>query len=159
MNICYIGIGGNLGDSAETFNSVIQDLKDSDVIVFEKVSSFYRTKPLDDDSQPEYLNAVIELRTNLSAYQLLDSLQALEAKYGRVRTNKRWDSRTIDLDILLYGQQVINDARLEVPHREMHKRDFVLFPLYEIAPELNIPGLGSLQQLISRCEDRGMKKL
>lgn len=159
MITVFVGVGGNLGDSLETFNSVINDLAHSSELTLQRVSSFYKTKPLDDPEQPEYLNAVLQLATNLSPHALLDLLQSLELKYGRVRTEKRWASRTLDLDVLLYGEQIIHDERLDVPHKEMQNRDFVLFPLYEISPELDIPGLGKLEMLKSTCENRGMIKL
>ncbi len=159
MSRCYVGMGGNLGGSPQVFTSVIDDLHATSTIFIHRVSSFYRTQPLDNANQPAYLNAVLELDTDLSADQLLDVLQALEKKYGRVRTAARWDSRTLDLDILLFAQQVINDARLTVPHRAMAQRDFVLYPLYEIASDLQVPGLGSLAILLSQCENRGMEKL
>ncbi|MDX1811696.1 MAG: 2-amino-4-hydroxy-6-hydroxymethyldihydropteridine diphosphokinase [Gammaproteobacteria bacterium] len=157
--LAYIGLGGNLGDSLTIFHQVIEDLNAHSEVQIQKVSSFYRTQPLDNADQPEYLNAVLSLETELSPHQLLDLLQGLENKYGRQRTDKRWDSRTLDLDILLYGEQRISDNRLQIPHRELAHRDFVIFPLYEIAPQLQIPGLGSLEDLQSRCENRGMKKL
>jgi len=159
MTVCYLGMGGNLGDSLQVFKDVIIEISNSDVIDMQKSSSFYKTKPLDDESQPEYLNAVLRIVTDLSSYELLDYLQALEHKFGRVRTEKQWDSRTLDLDILLFGEQRISDRRLHVPHKEMQYRDFVLYPLYEIAPELIIPGLGDLKKLISQCENRGMTKI
>ena len=159
MTVCYLGIGGNLGDSLTIFNKVIEELAQSENINLQKSSSYYKTKPLDDDNQPEYLNAVLKIKTELSPYQLLDYLQSLENKYGRVRTENQWDSRTIDLDILLFGERRLKSSRLQIPHKEMQNRDFVLFPLYEIEPDLNIPGLGDIEQLISQCENRGMEKI
>lgn len=159
MTICYIGLGSNLGDSPGILHAVIRDLESSDGIVVLMVSSLYQTCPLENSDQPDYTNAVCSINTNLTAWQLLDTLQALEKKYGRVRTEKRWDSRTLDLDILLYGDSIIDDERLVIPHREMQYRDFVLFPLLEIAPGLTIPGLGSLNTLAAQCENRGMEKI
>lgn len=159
MTRCFVGIGSNLGDSQAIFQQVFKDLSDNESIELRQVSSNYRSKPLQDANQPDYLNAVICLDTNLSPLELLDVLQALETKYGRVRNAVRWDSRTLDLDILLFGDQEISSKRLTVPHKEIPNRDFVLIPLYEIAPELSIPGKGALKTLLVQCENRGMKKL
>ena len=157
--LCYIGLGGNLGDSLSIFNAVIQGIADSSSLSLIKCSSFYQTRPLTDDDQPDYLNAVVALETSLNPHELLNILLDFEQKFGRVRTRERWISRTLDLDILLYSGHQINDNRLTIPHPEIPNRDFVLIPLSEIAPDLVIPGMGHIQKLTAACEDRGMVKL
>lgn len=127
-----------------------------------KCSSIYQSQALtlDDEPQDDYFNAVIELHTQLSAELLLDALQAIEATHGRVR-EKRWGARTLDLDIILFGDQLIQTQRLTVPHSEMLNRDFVLLPLYEIAPETVIPsfetaGNKTLKELIKNYSESSL---
>ena len=100
--------------------------------------------------QPDYINAVISLETSLSPHQLLDALQSVEQLHGRER-KRHWGERTLDLDILLYGEQILDDERLTIPHPGMHERAFVLYPLAEIAPDIEIPGIGALQQILLSC--------
>ena len=159
MPLAYIGLGGNIGDSQSIFHSVLTDFTQHQTIELVTVSAFYVTKPLDNMHQPDYLNAVACLKTTLSPYQLLDLLQSFEKQYGRVRSGKNWESRTLDLDILLYGDRIIQDPELVVPHQGMLERDFVLFPLYDISPQLEIPGFGPIYKAIQGCENRGMKKI
>ena len=159
LEVCYIGLGGNLGDPLSIFQRVIQGFLDSDSFRLLKCSSFYQTKPLTDDNQPDYLNAVVAVETSLTPHELLDTLLDFEHQFGRVRTGQRWISRTLDLDILLYGDWQINDSRLTIPHPEIPNRDFVLIPLLEIAPDLVIPGMGHIRDLSAACKDRGMSKL
>ena len=108
--------------------------------------------------QPDYVNAVVELSTSLQAEVLLDQLQAAERAQGRTRT-RRWGPRTLDLDILLYGQNVYATDRLRVPHPGIAQRNFVLYPLAEVNAELQIPGLGSIQSLLARCSDADLYRL
>ena len=159
MSQAYIGLGGNLGDSQSIFHSVLTDLSQRSDIELIAVSSFYVTKPLDNKQQPDYLNAVAGLQTALSPHQLLSLLQSFEKQYGRIRSGKHWESRTLDLDILLYDDCVINDSELVVPHPGMLERDFVLYPLYEISPQLEIPGFGPIYKAVQGCENRGMRKI
>jgi len=109
--------------------------------------------------QPAYINAVARLETQLSVTALLDALQAIEAQHGRVRSGERWGPRTLDLDILLYGDAQIDTPRLRVPHPGLAERNFVLQPLAEIAPMLEIPGLGALRDLVMRCVVAGLERL
>lgn len=159
MPRAYIGMGGNLGDSQSIFRSVLFDLTQHPATELVAVSSFYITKPLDNMQQPDYLNAVACLKTLLSPYQLLNLLQSFENSYGRVRSGKNWESRTLDLDILLYNDCIIQDPGLVVPHPGMLERDFVLLPLYEISPQLEIPGFGPIYKAVQGCENRGMRKI
>ncbi|MDZ7902145.1 MAG: 2-amino-4-hydroxy-6-hydroxymethyldihydropteridine diphosphokinase [Rheinheimera sp.] len=109
--------------------------------------------------QPDYVNAVAALHTKLSAEQLLDQLQQIELSHGRVRKAERWGPRTLDLDILLFGDMVIETPRLTVPHYGMAVREFVLYPLAEIAPDLQIPKLGSLAALLAQVPINGLSLL
>ncbi len=122
-------------------------------------SSLYRSRPLGDLDQPDYLNAVAVLETDLAAHALLDALQAIEAAQGRVRDGRRWAARTLDLDLLVFGDERHDDARLTVPHPGLVERDFVLYPLFEIAPELDIPGVGSLRACLAACPLRGIERV
>jgi len=107
--------------------------------------------------QPDYMNAVLSLQTNLSALALLDALQVIENKSGRIRKGDRWGARILDLDILLYGTQVINNARLTVPHYGIKSREFVLTPLAEISPKLHLPDGDSINELSKNIASNGLK--
>lgn len=110
--------------------------------------------------QPDYINAVMRLRTELSAVSLLDAMQSIERSHGRRRqSERRWGARTLDLDLLLYGEQLIRTQRLQVPHPGMAERDFVLRPLYEIEPDLQVPGLGAVRALLQRCPGGGLRRI
>lgn len=101
--------------------------------------------------QPDYINAVVEIAVTLPPHDLLDALQAIEAAAGRVRTSERWGPRTLDLDLLLYGDAVISDERLQVPHPGLPLRSFVLYPLHELEPGLRVPGFGTVGEMLGRC--------
>lgn len=158
MSICYIALGSNLGDPFAQANQAIralQQLPQSKVI---DVSPFYRSKPLGPQDQNDYLNAVIKMHTTLSPIALLDQLQAIEQSQGRVRKQNRWGARTLDLDILLYDDLVIDSERLTIPHYHMKHREFVLYPLFDIEPQLILPDNEKLLDLVSKCAKNGLKK-
>lgn len=159
MSKAYIGLGSNLGQSEDLITSALSFLSQSGVINVEICSSLYRSKPLCNKSQPDYINAVAMITGEFSALALLDKLQAVESHFGRVRNGERWASRTLDLDILLFDNIQINEQRLVVPHVGMLQRDFVLYPLMEIAPDIEIPGFGPISQAITACENRGLEKI
>ena len=159
MSNVYVGLGGNLGDSPTIFENVLADFAQDESIDVISVSSFYVSKPLDNMQQPDYLNAVAHLLTQYSPHALLKQLQYLEKCHGRVRTGQNWASRTLDLDILLYDDLILNDAELVVPHPGMLERDFVLYPMAEISPAIEIAGYGSILSALKTCENRGLKKL
>ncbi|MCL4115650.1 UNVERIFIED_CONTAM: hypothetical protein GTU68_056401 [Idotea baltica] len=115
------------------------------------VSSCYTSKPLDESDQPNYFNAVALLESSLDPFTLLEKLQKIEKNQGRIRTNQHWGARTLDLDILLFGQHIINHPKLTVPHYHMHARSFVLYPLNEIAPHLILPNQKKLASLLPDC--------
>jgi 2-amino-4-hydroxy-6-hydroxymethyldihydropteridine diphosphokinase len=130
----FIGLGSNLGDRLENLRAAVAALRTSDGIDVRRPSSVYDTDPVG-PSQPDFLNAVLEIETTLPAVDLLARLKAIEAELGRER-GERWGPRVIDLDLLLYGDQAIETDALNVPHPEMYERAFVLVPLGELAPEL-----------------------
>ena len=120
-------------------------------------SRLYRSAPLGPVDQPDYVNAVAALDTRLDAYELLAALQALEHMHGRVRAGMRWGPRTLDLDLLVFGDLRLASESLTVPHPGIAERDFVLRPLAEIAPTLEIPGLGPVQALLKDCPLHSLK--
>ncbi len=134
----YIAIGSNLGNRLENIKKAIALLKKCQGIMITNQSSIYKTKPVGYKNQPEFLNCVLEILSNLSPQELLKILQNIESKLLRER-NIKWGPRTIDLDILLYGNHIIKEKNIVIPHTQMHKRQFILFSLMEIAPEIIHP--------------------
>lgn len=149
MTVAYIAIGSNLASPLEQVNAAIQALGEIPQSRIVALSSFYRTPPLGPQDQPDYLNAAVALETSLSPDALLDHTQRIELQQGRVRKAERWGPRTLDLDIMLFGDAVINTERLTVPHYDMKNRGFMLWPLFEIAPELVFPDGGLLKTLLN----------
>ena len=148
----YIGIGSNLGDSISIVRDAINHLGKISKSELVKFSSLYESEPVGDVHQDDYVNAVAALKSSLQPTALLLELQAIESAFYRKRDPAlRWGPRTLDLDIILYGNHVINDSHLTVPHPEMQNRLFVLKPLLEVAGEIYIPGLGSLGYLIDKA--------
>jgi 2-amino-4-hydroxy-6-hydroxymethyldihydropteridine diphosphokinase len=152
----YIGLGGNLDDPMERIRSARQAIGAIEGVRETAFSSLYRSAPMGPADQPDYVNAVMAIETWLFPLELLDRLQAIETAFGRVRIGERWGPRTLDLDILLYGRETIASERLTVPHPGLAQREFVLYPLQEIAPHLEIPGLGPLDNLVRHCPRRGL---
>ena len=155
----YIGLGSNLDDPKRQVWKALQALAGLPGSTLCRYSSLYRSPPMGPQDQPDYINAVAELETGLSAAELLSLLQAIENQQGRVRGAVRWGPRTLDLDILIYGQAQIKAPELTVPHPGIAERPFVLYPLAEIAPDLKIPGCGALQGLLDRCPPKGLERL
>ena len=159
----FIGLGSNLEDPRRQVNTALHELAGLAATRVSAASSLYRSAPMvrpgRPANQPAYINAVARLETSLSAEALLDALQAIEAGHGRVRSGERWGPRTLDLDILLYGDARIDTARLSVPHPGLAERNFVLYPLAEIVPALEIPGLGALRDLVLQCPVAELEKL
>ena len=156
--LAYIGLGSNLKGPKKQIEKALKALSEAKEITSLSVSSFYQSKPLLDMPGPNYFNVVCKIETDLSALDLLNFCQEIEDNQHRVREVK-WGSRTIDLDILLYGDQVLATKRLIIPHPEMINRAFVLLPLYEIEPGLKLPLLGSLKGLLDRIEPSDVEKL
>lgn len=152
----FIAIGSNLADPLQQVKAALAALAILPHSRLVKTSSFYRTKPLGPQDQPDYLNAVVELETELTAEQLLDATQAIELNQGRQRKGQRWGARTLDLDLLLYGTLVINTERLTIPHYDMKNREFMLYPLAEIAPDLHFPDGSTLQSVLKKIDRNGL---
>jgi len=156
--LAYIGLGSNLKDPKAQIKRALAKLSDNNGTKLITASSFYESKPLLDIPGPNYLNSVCKIETQLSAIDLLDLCQEIEDNQQRVREVK-WGSRTIDLDILLYGEQVISNKRLSIPHPEAINRAFVLVPLFEIEPNIKFPLLGPLKDLLDRINKLDVNKL
>jgi 2-amino-4-hydroxy-6-hydroxymethyldihydropteridine diphosphokinase len=159
MQRAYIGLGSNLATPLLQLRSALNALSalpQSSVVAH---SSFYISDPLGPADQPRYVNAVAALDTGLSPLALLDALQTIELEQGRTRKAERWGPRTLDLDILLFGNRQIDEPRLTVPHYHMHARAFVLYPLAEIAPELHLPDGRPISELLEACPYVGLERL
>ncbi|MDK9355215.1 2-amino-4-hydroxy-6-hydroxymethyldihydropteridine diphosphokinase [Lelliottia sp. V106_10] len=150
MTLAYIAIGSNLASPLEQVNAAVQALSEIPQSRLVAVSAFYRTPPLGPQDQPDYLNAAVVLETALDAETLLDNTQRIELQQGRQRKAERWGPRTLDLDIMLFGDEVIHTERLTVPHYDMKNRGFMLWPLFEVAPELTFPTGESLQAILQQ---------
>ncbi|MDU3157174.1 2-amino-4-hydroxy-6-hydroxymethyldihydropteridine diphosphokinase [Hafnia alvei] len=150
MTRVYIALGSNLANPLHQVQSALNALAELPQTTLIATSSLYRTPPLGPQDQPDYLNAVVALDTDLSAENLLDHTQKIELEHGRVRKDERWGPRTLDLDILLFGDEIISTERLTVPHYDMKNRQFMLYPLAEIAPELRFPSGESLQSVMTQ---------
>ncbi len=156
---CYVGLGSNLDDPAVQVRrglAALAALPDSAV---QRSSSLYRSPPMGPPEQPDYVNAVCALDTRLPAARLLAHLLAIETRHGRVRGPLRWGARILDLDLLLYGSLESHDSDLMVPHPGLQERAFVLYPLLEIAPDLEVPTLGTIASLVRHCPIGGLEKL
>ncbi len=154
----YIAFGANLGDPAMAFALSLQRLGALPASAVAAHSALYRSAPIGVDGQPDYINAVIALDTALDAHALLDAQHGIERDSGRTR-DYPMAPRTIDLDLLLYGDAVIDTPALQVPHPRMHLRAFALLPLAEIAPETVIPGHGGLAGLLAAVGDQAITRL
>jgi len=152
----YIGLGGNLGDAARTLRSAARDLTGLPSTRLLAASSLYRSPPLGSTDQPDYHNAVVKLSTGLEPERLLEELFAIENAHGRVRTEVRWGPRTLDLDLLLHGDTVCHTAQLVLPHPGLRERAFVLYPLFEIDPDLVLPRGERLSDLLAQVEEGGL---
>jgi 2-amino-4-hydroxy-6-hydroxymethyldihydropteridine diphosphokinase len=144
--VAYVGLGANLGDREATIRAAVAELPG--VL---GVSSLRETDPVGVTDQPRFLNGVVALETALPPRELLEVLLAVERRLGRER-KERWGPRTIDLDLLLYGDEVIAEDGLTVPHPHLHERRFVLEPLAEVAPKLVVPGLGGVEDLLAELD-------
>ncbi|MFZ4259179.1 2-amino-4-hydroxy-6-hydroxymethyldihydropteridine diphosphokinase [Raoultella terrigena] len=150
MTLAFIALGSNLAAPLEQVNAAVAALAEIPNSRIVAVSSFYRTPPLGPQDQPDYLNAAVALETGLVAEALLDNTQRIELQQGRERKAERWGPRTLDLDIMLFGEQVIDSERLTVPHYDMKNRGFMLWPLFEIAPELHFPDGVALRSVLTQ---------
>jgi 2-amino-4-hydroxy-6-hydroxymethyldihydropteridine diphosphokinase len=155
----YIGIGSNMDSPLEQVKHAMLELNSLPETHCIRQSACYCSAPMGPQDQPDYINAVVALETRLSPKTLLRQLQILEKSHGRVRDGSRWGPRTLDLDILLYADEVIDVPGMQIPHPGILQRNFVLFPLYEVAPEIIIPGVGRLQDVIRQCSPDGLMRL
>ncbi len=159
MERVYIGLGSNLATPLAQLRSALAALAALPQSNLTAQSSFYISDPLGPADQPRYVNAVAALDTDLSPLALLDALQSIEQEQGRTRKAERWGPRTLDLDILLFGERCLDEPRLTVPHYHLHARAFVLYPLAEIAPDLCLPDGRALTELLSVCPFEGLELL
>ena len=146
MTLAYIGLGSNLGDREETIRRAVELLGNA------RVSTLIETEPWGYADQPRFLNAVAELETDEPPRALLARLLEIERELGRTRGGPRYGPRTIDLDLLLYGDDRLDEPGLGLPHPRLHERAFVLEPLAELAPGLVVPGFGPVKALLSRLQ-------
>ncbi len=153
MNKLILSLGGNKGNVATTFLHVEKDIS-NEIGEILKSSSSYKTAAWGNTNQPDFLNKVIEVATDLSVEDCLYKVLLIEKKWGRIRTDKKWEARTIDIDILFYNDFIFNKKQLIVPHPYLQDRKFVLIPLVEILPDYNHPLLNkSLKVLLEKCVD------
>jgi len=150
--IAYIGLGSNLNNPAEQLRKAGTHVAALAGIQQFLMSSLYKSAPMGPQNQPYYINAVAQIMTSLTPVDLLSELMRIEALLGRRRSGERWSARVIDLDILLYGDEIINSTELVIPHPGLYERAFVLYPLQEIAPGIEVPGYGPLAQLLAVCD-------
>lgn len=159
MERVYIGLGSNLADPLTQLRSALAALAALPQTSLAAQSSFYASDPLGPADQPRYVNAVAALDSDLEPLTLLDALQRIELEQGRMRKAERWGPRTLDLDILLFGERQLDEPRLTVPHYHMHARAFVLYPLAEIAPQLRLPDGRALGELLAACPFEGLERI
>jgi 2-amino-4-hydroxy-6-hydroxymethyldihydropteridine diphosphokinase len=158
FQIAHIGLGANLEDPVRQVRQGFQELGRLPRTCVLAYSSLYRTAPVGKLDQPDFVNAVAVLDTELSPRELLQELLALEARYGRVRSEPN-APRTLDLDLLLLGGRVVREPGLEVPHPRMHQRAFVLLPLWEVSPDAVIPGRGRVAELVAQVADQRVARI
>ena len=151
MTRAFVGLGANLGDRERTIAEAVRLLSERDGITVVAVSSLRETDPVGVVDQPRFLNGAVLVETESSPRELLDALLAVEHELGRVR-DRRWGPRTIDLDLLVYGDVRLDEPGLTVPHPRLHERRFALEPLAELDPGLVIPGLGPVRDLVARLD-------
>ena len=146
MTVAYVGLGANLGDREGSIRRA------SELIGARRLSTIIETPPWGIADQPDFLNAVAEVETDAGSRQLLDRLLEVERELGRVRDGTRWGPRTIDLDLLVYGDETSDVPALQLPHPRLHERLFVLAPLAELAPDLIVPGRGRVADLLTKLQ-------
>jgi len=147
----YVGLGANLGAREETLRRAVELLGAADGVDVLAVSQFRETEPVGVVDQPPFLNGAVAIETARAPRELLDLLLEIERSLGRVR-EERWGPRTIDLDLLVYGHEVVDEPGLRVPHPHLHERRFALEPLVELAPELDVPGCGEVSSLLAALD-------
>jgi len=156
MAFCYIGLGANLNDPISTVNKAIEELAVLPQSRFVSSSPLYISKPMGPADQPDYVNAVALIETQLTAHQVFELTCEIEQKHGRVRNGEHWGPRTLDLDILLFDQDQIDDETLTVPHYGIKEREFVIYPLLDISPNLVLPCGTEVDSLTDKIPLNGM---
>ena len=151
MTIAYVGLGANLGAREETLRRAAELLGEADGVDVLAVSQLRETEPVGVVDQPPFLNGAVAIETARAPRDLLELLLEIERTLGRVR-EERWGPRTIDLDLLVYGDEVVEEPGLRVPHPHLHERRFALEPLVELAPELDVPGCGEVSSLLAALD-------
>jgi 2-amino-4-hydroxy-6-hydroxymethyldihydropteridine diphosphokinase len=154
----FVGLGSNLENPALQLARSVAELAALPGTTLEAQSPFYASRPVGPQDQPDFVNGAVWLTTSLSAHDLLDHLQRIEQAHGRERL-RHWGPRTLDLDLLLFGHQTINDSRLVVPHPELPNRDFVLQPLLDLNPRITLPDGTAVASLRNQCQDNQLRKL
>ena len=157
-HVAFIGLGGNLAEPATQVLHALDALEHLPQTSLVRRSSLYRSAPVGYLEQPDFINAVAQLETELSPRALLDALLGLEQEHGRTREFCN-APRTLDLDILLYDDLIHHEHGLTIPHPQMHLRAFVLQPLLEIAPDIGIPGVGQAQRSLQACQDQVLERI
>jgi 2-amino-4-hydroxy-6-hydroxymethyldihydropteridine diphosphokinase len=158
MTRAYIGLGSNLENPHLQLSKALHALAQLPTTTVVATSALYQSMPVGPQNQPDYLNAVVALDTVLEPLALLDALQTIEAQQGRAR-KEHWGARTLDLDILLFGNHIINTPRLIIPHPYLSQRSFVLMPLADISPDLQLPDGQWLVDLVKLCPPTGLTRL
>jgi 2-amino-4-hydroxy-6-hydroxymethyldihydropteridine diphosphokinase len=148
----YVGLGANLGDRGATLGCAVELLRVAPGVEVVAVSQLRETDPVGVVDQPRFLNGAVAVQTELSPRELLDSLLAIERELGRSRDGERWGPRTVDLDLLVFGDLVVDEPGLRVPHPRLHERAFALEPLAELDPSLEVPGCGPVSELIAALD-------
>lgn len=149
--VAYIGLGANLGDPLAQLRAARSMLQQEPGVQELRCSSFYRSTPMGPPDQPDYVNAVMAIKTSLEPAALLATLHRVENAHGRVRTGDQWGPRRLDLDLLLYDDATLSTPTLQIPHPGIAEREFVLIPILEIAPELTLPDGRKLRDLLPKC--------
>tara|TARA_Y100000782_G_C10132663_1_gene243608 strand:- start:406 stop:885 length:480 start_codon:yes stop_codon:yes gene_type:complete len=152
VSLVYIGLGANLDQPQQQLEQALIELAQLPNSTLISHSSLYHSKPIGPQNQPDYINAVALIETDLTPLALLDTLQQLEQDHGRIR-KRHWGERTLDLDIILIDDQTINSERLTIPHPFAQQRSFVLIPLFEISPQLVFPDGTALEQLLTELDN------
>ena len=156
----WVGLGGNEGDVEITLTEALWAVDALPQTSIRRQSAVYRTPAWGRTDQPDFLNAVVELQTRMVPRVLLESLLEIEQRFGRVRrAEDRWGPRAIDLDLLVYGSEALDEPGLTLPHPRLHERAFVLVPLAEIAPDLDIPGRGRVRDLLAAVDATGIEAI
>lgn len=156
----FVGLGGNTGEVEDTLMEALFALDEIPQTTLRRQSSLYRTPAWGNTDQADFINCVAELQTRLTPIVLLARLLEIEERFGRIRSEEeRWQPRTLDLDILLFGDDIIDEVDLRIPHPHMHNRAFVLVPLAELTGELEIPGQGSVKDCLSKLDTSGIQVL